>query len=66
MPAEKRLAGLVVMSGYLANHTQVRVTPGFESLPVLHCHGKEDPLVKVSYATLGKSYLQQQVCVFIN
>jgi lysophospholipase II len=54
---EKRLAGLVVMSGYLPNHTNLKVTAGMDSLPILHCHGREDPLVRFHYAEHGRKYL---------
>lgn len=60
LPVERRLAGLVVMSGYVANHTNVRVTQGLQDLPILHCHGKDDPLVRYDYAALGKQMLAKQ------
>mmetsp|Transcript_12294 Transcript_12294/g.23036 ORF Transcript_12294/g.23036 Transcript_12294/m.23036 type:complete len:353 (-) Transcript_12294:96-1154(-) len=47
---EKRLAGIVVMSGYLPAKAQFRLTEGLECVPVLHCHGERDPLVQVAMA----------------
>lgn len=57
---EKKLAGLVVMSGYLPNHTNLQVTTGMGDLPILHCHGKQDPLVRYHYAEHGRKYLVEQ------
>ena len=31
-----------------------------ESLPILHCHGISDPLVRFHYAQHGQQYLQSQ------
>jgi predicted esterase len=45
LPVENRVAGLLVMSGYLPAANTFRLTPGFEDLPILHCHGLADPMV---------------------
>lgn len=50
LPLEKKLAGILVMSGYLAGATEFKLTPGLESTPVLHQHGTADPMVKYSWA----------------
>lgn len=47
---EEKLAGIVVMSGYLPAKAQFRITDGLESVPVLHCHGERDPMVQVGMA----------------
>lgn len=46
LPVEKKLAGLLVMSGYLPAASSFRLTPGMEDVPVMHCHGNADPMVK--------------------
>lgn len=45
LPAENKVAGLLVMSGYLPAANQFQLTPGLEDIPVLHCHGLADPMV---------------------
>jgi len=50
LPKEKKLSGIFVMSGYLAGAKAFKLTPGLESTPVLHCHGKIDPMVQFSWA----------------
>jgi len=46
----KRVAGIVCLSGYLPAASSFKLTPGFEDLPVLHCHGTSDPMVQYSMA----------------
>ena len=45
LPPEKKLAGILVMSGYLPAASTFRLTTGHEDTPVLHCHGRADPMV---------------------
>lgn len=45
LPADKKLAGLLVLSGYLAGAKEFTLTPGLESVPVFHGHGTSDPMV---------------------
>jgi predicted esterase len=47
LPAENKVAGILVMSGYLPAANRFRLTPGLESIPILHCHGLADPMVKL-------------------
>ena len=54
---EKKLAGIVNLSGYLPGASTFRVTPGLESLHVLHCHGVEDPIVNYQWALRSKEVL---------
>jgi predicted esterase len=49
-PAEKKVAGVVVMSGYLPAASQFKLTPGLEDTPILHCHGTLDPMVRFPMA----------------
>lgn len=58
LPIEKKLAGLLVMSGYLPGAQLFRFTSGCEDLPVLHCHGTADPVVKYDWALKTKGHLQ--------
>lgn len=60
LPVEKKLAGLLVMSGYLAGAKDFRLTPGVESMPILHCHGTADPMVKFSWAEKTKDEVTRQ------
>jgi predicted esterase len=46
LPVEKKLAGILVMSGYLAGAKDFKLTPGLESVPVMHGHGDADPMVR--------------------
>lgn len=48
------LAGIVVMSGYLPRASQFQIANGSESTPILHCHGKDDPVVVVDAVELSK------------
>jgi len=47
---DQKLAGILVMSGYLAGFGQFKITPGLEDTPVLHCHGMSDPMVPFGMA----------------
>lgn len=50
LKAEQKLAGIVVLSGYLPAASQVVVTPGLEEIPVWHGHGDQDALVRPDLA----------------
>eukprot|EP00586_Coscinodiscus_wailesii_P022324 CAMPEP_0172509348 /NCGR_PEP_ID=MMETSP1066-20121228/219618_1 /TAXON_ID=671091 /ORGANISM="Coscinodiscus wailesii, Strain CCMP2513" /LENGTH=286 /DNA_ID=CAMNT_0013287785 /DNA_START=296 /DNA_END=1156 /DNA_ORIENTATION=+ len=55
--AEQKLAGIVVMSGYLPGAQQFELTSGLETTPILHCHGTDDPLVQFPMAEKSKEYV---------
>ena len=57
LPKEKKLAGIVIMSGYLAGEKQFQLTDGLQDTPVLHCHGTMDPMVQFRMAELTKNKL---------
>jgi len=59
MPVEKKLAGVCVMSGYLAGSKQFKLTPGLENTPVFHGHGTQDPMVAFSMAEKTKKMLEE-------
>lgn len=50
MQLPEKLAGIVLMSGYLPAAKKFSVTPGLQDTPVLHCHGTQDVLVNYSSA----------------
>lgn len=60
LPIEKKLAGILVMSGYLAADSRFKLTPGLESTKILHCHGTADPLLGIDKALLTKETLLAQ------
>lgn len=59
LPLERKLAGIVVMSGYLAAAKHFRLTPGLEDTPVFHGHGTADPLVRYELALKSREYMLQ-------
>jgi len=50
MPVEKKLAGVLVMSGYLPGADRFKPTKGLETTPILHCHGTNDAMVRAEWA----------------
>jgi len=57
MPQEQKLAGILVMSGYLAGARHFKLTPGLEGTPVLHQHGTSDPMVQFKWAEQSRDAL---------
>ena len=55
------LAGIVVMSGYLPRANQLRLSPGSENTPILHCHGEVDSVVPVQAAKFSKERVSSLV-----
>ena len=47
---KRTLAGLVVMSGYLAGASTIKPTAEGLKTPILHCHGDRDPMVLHAWA----------------
>ena len=56
-PADKKLAGIVVLSGYLPQQSKFKITSGLEETPILHCHGSQDPVVQYPLAEMSKKVL---------
>ena len=56
--SNQKLAGIVVMSGYLPGANSFKLTAGLESTPVYHFHGSSDPVVKHEWADKTKNGLQ--------
>lgn len=59
-PIEQRLAGVLILSGYCPGYSKFRLTPGLEDLPVLHCHGTADPVVRHEWAVKTKEHVMGQ------
>jgi len=57
---EQKLAGIVVMSGYLPASKTFTITEGLEGTPILHCHGEADPMVRVDMARRSKEVLLEE------
>ena len=55
--ANNKLAGIVIMSGYLPAAKQFRITPGLESVPIFHGHGEADPMVQYAMATKSRQHV---------
>jgi len=60
LPVEKKLAGLLVMSGYCPGYSKFSITAGLESTPVLHTHGTADPVVQFAWATQTRDFVQEK------
>lgn len=58
--AAQKLAGVIIMSGYLPAASKFTITPGLENTPILHCHGTQDMLVALSMAEKTKLVVQQK------
>mmetsp|Transcript_3485 Transcript_3485/g.9924 ORF Transcript_3485/g.9924 Transcript_3485/m.9924 type:complete len:333 (+) Transcript_3485:58-1056(+) len=58
--AENKLAGIVVMSGYLPAAKQFKITEGLESTPILHCHGEADPMVQFGMAKKSRQHVVEE------
>lgn len=55
---EQKLAGLVVLSGYLAGSKHFKLTNGLEDTPIFHGHGTADPMVIYAMATKTQQMVQ--------
>ena len=55
--ADKKLAGIVVMSGYLPAAKQFKITQGLESTPIFHGHGEADPMVQYIMAEKSRQHV---------
>ena len=54
LSAEQKLAGIVVLSGYLPHASKFTITPGLEDVPLWHGHGGQDMLVRPDLADKTK------------
>lgn len=60
MQLPNRLAGIVVLSGYLPNTEKFCITSGLETTPILHCHGTSDPMVQYTMAVKTEKVMSQK------
>eukprot|EP01034_Spumella_vulgaris_P038278 gene38278-47262_t len=58
--ADQKLAGILVMSGYLPGASSFTLTPGLENTPVFHAHGSVDPVVRPQWADKTQSGLKEK------
>lgn len=57
MQLDQKLAGILLLSGYLPAASKFKVTPGMEDTPILHCHGAADPMVTLAVAQKSQELL---------
>jgi lysophospholipase II len=55
--AEQKLAGIVLLSGYLPHASAFNIAPGLEDTPVFHGHGTQDPLVAFPFQQKTKQHI---------
>jgi lysophospholipase-2 len=60
---EQKLAGIVVMSGYLPAKSQFQITNGLEDVPIMHYHGQSDPMVQVAMAKRSQEVAKESGAV---
>eukprot|EP00562_Extubocellulus_spinifer_P005915 CAMPEP_0178529310 /NCGR_PEP_ID=MMETSP0696-20121128/32265_1 /TAXON_ID=265572 /ORGANISM="Extubocellulus spinifer, Strain CCMP396" /LENGTH=260 /DNA_ID=CAMNT_0020161017 /DNA_START=140 /DNA_END=922 /DNA_ORIENTATION=- len=58
--SEQKLAGVLLMSGYLPAAKQFKITPGLEDTPILHCHGESDPMVQFAMAKKSREHVTER------
>ncbi|KAG3161712.1 hypothetical protein PI126_g6307, partial [Phytophthora idaei] len=52
------LGGIISMSGYLPRYASFRFAPGTADVPLLMCHGEQDPVVRFDYGKMSKEKLE--------
>lgn len=55
MQLPSKLAGIVVMSGYLPHESGFNIANGLQDTPIWHGHGAADPLVRITAANESQS-----------
>jgi lysophospholipase-2 len=60
LPHNNKLAGIVMLSGYLPAASKFTITPGLEDTPILHLHGTADPLVPLHVAQRSQEMLAEK------
>jgi len=56
---DKPLAGLLALSTYFPTHDTIAVHPANAGLPVLLCHGTNDPILPVTMGMNSRRYLER-------
>lgn len=59
LPDEKKLAGILCLSGYLASYSTFQVNPALKDTPILHCHGEQDSMVRFKWARETETKLRE-------
>jgi lysophospholipase-2 len=57
---ETKLAGVLVMSGYLAGAGQFTLTDAGRGTKTMHCHGTSDPMVRFSMAQKTETLIKEK------
>uniref|UniRef100_M4C0G3 Phospholipase/carboxylesterase/thioesterase domain-containing protein n=1 Tax=Hyaloperonospora arabidopsidis (strain Emoy2) TaxID=559515 RepID=M4C0G3_HYAAE len=52
------LGGVVSMSGFLPRFSSFQVSPETANVPLLMCHGEQDPVVRFEYGKMSKEKLE--------
>lgn len=60
LPVECKPCGIIVMSGYLCGSSRLKMTDGFEDVPILHCHGTGDMVVRYDWAQKTKEAVEEK------
>lgn len=60
MQLSQPLAGIVVLSGYVPHASQFQIPAWNVDIPILHCHGTEDPMVTLPVAQKSKQLLLER------
>jgi lysophospholipase-2 len=60
MQLPQKLAGIILLSGYLPAASQFQISPGLEDTPILHCHGSADPMVQLAVAQKSQELLAEK------
>ena len=55
MQLPSKLAGIVIMSGYLPHESGFTIANGLDDTPIWHGHGAADPLVRITAANESQS-----------
>lgn len=51
------LGGLLLLSAYLPKSSAFRFHEDYRNVPVLHCHGEADPVVRLDWATKSREHV---------
>jgi lysophospholipase-2 len=60
MQLSQKLAGILMLSGYLPAASKFQIQPGLEETPILHCHGAADPMVPLAVAQKSQEMLAEK------
>ncbi|ETK93605.1 hypothetical protein L915_03242 [Phytophthora nicotianae] len=52
------LGGIIAMSGYLPRYASFQFAPETVDVPLLMCHGEQDPVVRFDYGKMSKEKLE--------